>query len=451
MMDKATYESLLSDILKKAEKLGFDESQASYFSGISMEVSVLNGEVNSFERSSEQGIRFKGKKNGQMASSVTNVYTDEAIDYMLSNVSESCEILDDEDEDFIYCDPDNKELYCSQITDAFDKNTYTRFESIALKLEKDILASDPAIKAVDYLSISCDRAMNRKINSKGLQAYTDSDFVSIYAGARAEKDGQVKTSGYYWYGNDIDKFDNDEFVKVFKKRIMDKFGGTSVASGKYDIILGNEAVVAFFSTFMSNFSSYSMQKGLSLLAGKEGEVIASDNLNIKEIPLYEKALKKVPFDSEGVATTEKYIIEKGKFNTAFYNLKTANKAGIKSTGNGFGGMSFSNLIIEPGDKSFDELCNTLGNGLYITDLAGLHAGVNTISGDYSIFCEGFRITDGKVSGAVEQITISDNFYDSIRKITDVGNDIYSEPGGAGEFFAPSMIIKDIKVAGEAVE
>ena len=83
MMDKATYESLLSGILVKAEKLGFDESQASYFSGISMEVSVLNGEVNSFERSSEQGIRFKGKKNGFFIGMVVAAFARFLIHYVV--------------------------------------------------------------------------------------------------------------------------------------------------------------------------------------------------------------------------------------------------------------------------------------------------------------------------------------------------------------------------------
>ena len=198
-----------------------------------------------------------------------------------------------------------------------------------------------------------------------------------------------------------------------------------------------------------------MQKGLSLLAGKEGQIIASDKLTIKEIPMYDKALIKIPFDSEGVITKEKAIIDSGLFNTALYNLKTAHKVGRESTGNGFRSsyassvsISFTNLVVESGSKTFDELCETVGNGLYITDLNGLHAGVNTISGDFSLFCEGFLIENGKIVRPVEQITIADNFFDVIKKISEVGNDVISYPDGAGEMFSPSIIVKDISVSGE---
>ena len=447
-MDIKLAEEFMKRLIDKSPEYGFEEAEASFSSGISMSINVLNKEIQSYERSTEQGVSFKGKKNGQMAAASTTEFTDEALEFLLSNASDDCDVKDDEDEDFIYCDPDHKELKLSQITDAFDKNTYARFSEIGLKLEKDIFALSDTVKGVDYLSISCDRSYNLKINSKGLYAYKDSDFVSLFAEGRAEKDGVVKTGGHFWYGNDIDKFDEEKFLEVFSKKLLSKFGASSVPSGKYDIVLGNEAVISFISTFMSNFSSYAMQKGISLLAGKEGEKIASDIFTLREEPMYEKALIKVPFDSEGVLTYPKSLIENGIFKTALYNLKTANKAGIKSTGNGFKGIGYANLIVEPGDTSFEGLCEKVGNGLYITDLSGLHAGVNAISGDFSLLCEGYLIKDGKVDRPVEQITVSDNFYEVLKKIDCIGNDVIAEPDGAGELFAPSLMIKNISIAGE---
>ena len=447
-MDIKLAESFMKKLIDNSKDYGFEEAEAAFSSGITMSVMILNGEVQSYERSTEQGVSFKGKKNGQMAAASTTEFTDEALEFLLSNASDCCDVKDDEDEDFIYCDPDHKELKLSQITDAFEKNTYTKFSELGLKLEKDIFALSEYVKGVDHLSISCDRSLDFKINSKGLYAYKDSDYVGLYVAGRAEKDGVVKTAGHYWYGNDIDKFDEDKFLKVFSDKLLTKFGGSSVPSGKYDIVLGNEAVISFISTFMPNFSSYAMQQGMSLLAGREGEKIASDIFTLREEPMYEKALIKVPFDSEGVITYPKSLIENGVFMTALYNLKTANKAGIKSTGNGFKGIGYANLIVEPGEASFEQLLEAAGKGLYITDLSGLHAGVNAISGDFSLLCEGYLIEDGKIVRAVEQITVSDNFYEVLKKIALIGNDVIAEPDGAGELFAPSMLIKNISVAGE---
>lgn len=457
-MDIKIAEEFMLKLIEKSKEYGFEESEASFMNSSTMSVDILNGEVSSYERSSDQGVSFRGKIDGQMGTASTTEFDDAAIDFLLGSARENIDVLNDEDEHFIHCDPDHANLSYEALSPNYYKNTYNKFAEIGLDLEKRILAIDPAVKGVDYLSISCGTGPQLIINSKGLHAYRDDNSVSLYAGARAEKDGVVKSGGYYWYGTDIDAFNPNEFVKELEKRLMGKFGATSMPSGNYDIVLGNEALISFIMTFFGNFSGYSMMKGISLLAGKEGEKIASECFTLREDPNYVDAIYKVPFDSEGVVTKAKAFINNGIFDTAIYNLRSAHMAGRESTGNGFKhgykanvGTSFTNLIVDPGTKNFDQLCETVGNGVYITELNGLHAGVNTISGDFSLFCEGYRINDGKLGKAVEQITISDNFYNVLKKISEVGSDIISEPHGEGEFFCPSVIIKDISVAGDAQE
>ncbi|MCQ2532803.1 MAG: TldD/PmbA family protein [Saccharofermentans sp.] len=454
-MDIKIAEQFMKKLIEKSSSYGFEEAEATFMNSSSMSVDILNGEVSSYERSSDQGVSFRGKINGQMGTASTTEFDDDAVDFLLKSALENIEVLNDEDEHFIYCDPEHAILKYEALSDSYAKNTYNKFAEIGLDLEKRILAIDPAVKGVDYLSIGCSTGPQLIINSKGLYAYKDDDCVTLYAGARAERDGVVKSGGYYWYGKDIDSFEPDIFVKELEKRLMGKLGATSYNSGTYDIVLGNEALISFIITFFGNFSGYSMMKGISLLAGKEGETIASPCFTLREDPNYDKALFKLPFDSEGVPTKAKAFIDHGVFNTALYNLRSAHMAGKESTGNGFKNgykanvaTSFTNLIVDPGTKSFDELCEIVGNGVYITELNGLHAGVNTISGDFSLFCEGFKIKNGKIDGAVEQITISDNFYSVLKKISEVGNDVIAEPHGEGEFFCPSVIIKDISVAGD---
>lgn len=448
----------INKLINEAIKYGFEEAEACFMTEASMEINILNSEVSSYENSTIKGVGFRGKKNGQMGGSFTTEFTDEAIDFMLQNAMENCEVLDDEDEEFIYCDPEHSKLESIQLSGTYDKNTYERFSEAGLRLEKEILALSPLIKAVDYLSISCGTGPSISVNSKGLHTYKDSDYISIFAEARAEKDGVVKTGSHYWFGKDIDEFDSKPFLETLKKKVISKFGASSVDSGEYKVIFDSEAFVSLLSTFMGSFSSYNMQKGLSLLAGKEGEVIASDLFTLREEPMYGKALIKFPFDSEGVLTTSKALIDKGVFTKALYNLKTANKAGTKSTGNGFKGaysspvgISATNIIIEPGNMDFDSLCSWIGDGLYITDLSGLHAGVNSISGDFSLLSEGFLIKDGKIDHPVEQITVSGNFFEVLKRIIATGSDTISVPEGKGEYFCPSVAVSSLNISGEAKE
>ena len=457
-MDIKYAEDFIKKLVKRATEYGFEEAEAAFMTNASMEINILNGEVSSYENSTIQGVGFRGKKNGQMGGASSSDIEDEAIDYMLKSAMENCEVLDDEDEEFIYCDPEHSHLVNDLLSGTYDKNTYDKFTSIGLKLEKDILALSPDIKAVDYLSVSCGTGPSVAVNSKGLYMYRDSDTVSIFAEARAEKDGVVKTGGHYWFGNDIDKFDEKEFLKTLKKKLLGKLGASSVNSGEYKVIFDSEAFVSLLNTFLGSFSSYSMQKGMSLLEGKEGEKIASDIFTLREEPMYEKALLKFPFDSEGVLTKSKALIDNGVFVKALYNLKTANKAGTESTGNGFKGVfsgpigiSATNLVVTPGEKDFDSLCEEVGDGIYLTELNGLHAGVNKISGDFSLFCEGYLIEGGKIVRPVEQITVADNFFDVIKKIIAVGSDTISVPEGKGEYFCPSVVVSKMNISGDLEE
>lgn len=447
-MDLEYVESFLKKIVDKAVDYGFEEAQAAYSADSSMAIEILFGEVSSFENSSGRGISFKAKMNGQMGRAHTTEFTDEAIEFLLKSASDNCKVLDDEDPDFIYCDPEHSELIYKPVNEAYDKNTYNRFVDLGLSLEKNLLASSDKIEAVDYLRVSCSKGPDIMVNSKGLRVLKDSDILSIVAGCRAVSGEVVKSGGDFWYGKDIDLFDEKDFIDRLTSKLLPKLEAKSIKSGAYETIIENEAFISLFGSFVSNFSAYSMQKGLSLLNGRVGEKIASDCFTFSEYPMYEKAYNKVPFDGEGVLTMDKDIIKDGVFTTALYNLKSAFKDGCKSTGNGFGGTSITNVVVKEGKRSVDEIAKDIGEGLLITDVSGLHAGLNPISGDFSLLSEGYLIKDGKVADSVEQITIAGNFYDIMLNVKELANDTRSLPGANGEFFSPSVYVGKIDVSGE---
>ena len=108
----------------------------------------------------------------------------------------------------------------------------------------------------------------------------------------------------------------------------------------------------------------------------------------------------------------------------------------------------TNLIVEPGEKDFEQLVEEVGEGIILTDLSGLHAGVNAISGDFSLLCEGYLIENGKKGRPVEQITVAGNFYDVLKSIKSIGKDVINLPSGEGEFFTPSVYIESLAISGD---
>jgi PmbA protein len=205
--------------------------------------------------------------------------------------------------------------------------------------------------------------------------------------------------------------------------------------------------------YSSIFSSEAAQKGLSKLAGKEGEVIASELVTLIDDPFFKGSLVSRNFDAEGSPTHTKKIIENGVFSTLLYNLKTAAVAGKKTTGNaskaGYDaavGISPFTMYIAPGEITEEELLTKAGNGVYITSLGGLHAGANAISGDFSLQSSGFMIEDGEKTGYVKSFTVAGNFYDLLKNITALASNL--KMPGMGRLGSPSVLVEGLSIAGK---
>jgi len=184
--------------------------------------------------------------------------------------------------------------------------------------------------------------------------------------------------------------DVKELAKTAVEKALAKRGGKPCKTGVYDVIIENEASADLLSSYAGIFNAEAAQKGLSLLKGKNGTQIAADIVTIVDDPHSKVGYASQPFDSEGVATIKKEVISKGVLTTLLHNLKTAAVDGVKSTGNASKGsfkspvgVAPSNFYIVPTTTTKAELVSSVGDGILITELAGLHAGVNTVSGDFA--------------------------------------------------------------------
>ena len=178
--------------------------------------------------------------------------------------------------------------------------------------------------------------------------------------------------------------------------------------------------------------------GLSLLSGKLGETIAAPCVTLVDDPLRADCVGSRPFDDEGVPSHQHMLVENGVFRTFLHNLKTAKKAGVESTSNGSKAdysspvrVAPSNLYFEPGVLSFDELLRQVGDGIVITEVSGLHAGANPVSGDFSLLSKGYTIKDGKRDQPLERITVAGNFYELLKNIRAFASDLRFPYGPMG--------------------
>ena len=100
--------------------------------------------------------------------------------------------------------------------------------------------------------------------------------------------------------------------------------------------------------------------------------------------------------------------------------------------------------MSPGTRSFDELVSSIDHGLYVNSFAGMHSGVNPVSGDFSVGADGIEIRDGALAGPVRELTLASTLQRLLLDVREVGGDFEWLTSGHG---AASLVIDDVSISG----
>lgn len=445
------FELFKDKLFKEAENAGFEEYEIYYSDSESLSINVYEGEVEKYKLNGSFGLSFRGKLNGKMGYSYTEILDDNSVKSLINTAKESALLIENDDKQFIYKGDTNYakvDCYYKELENLNPQDLI----NIAINMEKECTKQCSKVDGFSSCGIGYGKSTYGILNSKGLNLKNSRNHLTAYV-MPIIKDDEKKFNGLgYCIAERLSDIKPEKVAKEAIEDAISKIGSKTIESKKYKIIINNDAMVSLIGTFDSIFDSEQVQRGLSLLKGKEGKKIASDVVTLIDDPHLKNGLGSAPFDDEGVATYKKEIISEGQLNTFLYNLKTANKFGKKSTGNGFKssyastiGISATNFFIKPGEKSFEELCKLVGNGVIITDFAGLHSGANSVTGDFSLAAKGFMIENGIKTFPIEQITVAGNFFDLLKDIEEVGSDLKFPMSSIG---SPSIIVRELSIAGK---
>lgn len=447
-MDLNKFKELL---FEKANEAGFESSEIYVTNSESLNISIYEGEVESYNLNKSFGLSFRGIINGKIGYSHTRILDETSIDMLVSTAKNAALLIENEDAQFIYEGDDKYEdVICyNEAIENLDPNDLI---NIGLDMERECKNYNENVVNTDGCKVVYSKGDVQIINTKGLNLKNKQNILYAYVSPILEIKGEKQDGLGYKIANSIEALNAKEIAKMGVDEAISKIGSKSVKTDNYKIAIYSDAMVSLLGAFCGVFSADATQKGLSLLKDKENTMIASEKVTIIDNPLLDNGLASLPFDDEGVATFKKEVVSKGKLTTLLHNLKTSKKANTKSTGNGFKSsyastvsVSPSNFYIEKGDKSFDEILKTLDSGLLITDFAGLHSGANAITGDFSLAAKGFYIKNGKKDYPVDQITVAGNFFDLLKQITEVGDDLKFPLSSIG---SPTVIAEGLSVAGK---
>lgn len=450
-MDKR---AVIESLFNAGKAAGIEEMEVFIGGSKNLDIKVFKGDIDKYSIADDQGLSFRGIYNGKMGYSYTEKIDESSVDLLIKEVIENARVIDSEDEEIIFeGSKEYKEI--NSYSEELAQVTPDREIEFIKELEKEAFAIDERVVAVNYCMYGKNSSENILVNSKGLDLIDKSNIAYTYISVMVKDGEDVKTAGKFVVNNDFSKFEPKALAKKAVEEAISMLGAESIDSGDYPVVLRNNVSASILSAFGSIFSAESVQKKMSLLAGKLETEIANPILTVVDDPFLEGGAYTRAFDGEGVATKYKRLIDKGVLKTYLHSLKTAKKDNVEPTGNANKpsykssiGISPTNMFIEKGDKSFDEIIKTIDKGILIIDVQGLHSGLNAVSGDFSLSAYGFEIENGAIKRPVNQITIAGNFYEVLKNIEDIGDDLEFGMPGNGYVGSPSIKIKKLSVAGK---
>lgn len=435
-------------LIEKALKLGFSDVEIVEKSSKALEVSLFRSVVDQNVLSEDNSISIRAMYNDKMANmSIENFDCD--LDEVLNRLKANVLTIEAEEKNEIYAGSESYPTVEKNEYD-FDAIPTSKKIELLLQLEEKCKQKDSRIIAVSNCFYEESDSKYHIINSKGLDIVKYNRYCVAGVGVVARDNGDTQNAYQFSAKKSFEEIDIDEISNKAVEKAIAKFNAKPVKTDKYKVIFDKDAMSSLLGAYLSMFTGIAGMKKITPLLGKENEKIMSEKISIIDNPLYKGAIINQPFDDEGVACFTKEVVKDGVLKTLLHNLKTAKFFNTKSTGNGFAsqrGISISgcNFYIEKGTKSKEELISSLDKGLLITGLDGLHAGVDAISGDFSVKANGFYIENGKINRAVTLIVISGNFLQMMNDVIEVANDLEIT---YKTVVSPSILFNDLSISGE---
>lgn len=224
----------------------------------------------------------------------------------------------------------------------------------------------------------------------------------------------------YWYDTSCDATELDSMKIIGEtaaQRAVSRLGARTVATGNYPVVFDRMVSGSLIGHIVGGLSGGALYRENSFLLNSLGKQILPEFVNLREEPHIPRALGSTYFDSEGVATKPRFVIENGVVKGYFLGSYSARKLGMVSTGNAGGAH---NLYLNSTCSSQADLLQQMGTGLLITELMG--QGVNILTGDYSRGAAGFWVENGVIAYPVNEITVAGRLQDMLLNIQGMAND-----------------------------
>ncbi len=324
---------------------------------------------------------------------------------------------------------------------------------LALTVERAARERDALVSNVEDTIYSDGRSRVALANSLGFAASFEQTQAYAYAYAFAGEGSDLMTGLGVGTARGPEGLDPEAIGREAAERAISLHGARQPATRRCPVVLDPFVAASFMGIIGGTLSARAVQRGRSLFAGKEQQQVADPLLRLTDDGLQPDGLATAPFDGEGVPQQQTVLIDDGKLRTFLYDRYSAQVAGRESTGNGTRGsyrtppsVGTTNLVVDPGGASTEELIAQAGDGFYVADVSGLHSGVNAVSGTFSVGASGRLIEGGELGSAAREVTIASDIVSMLMAVRAVGSEARWLPFG-GSVKAPPLLVGEMTVGG----
>jgi PmbA protein len=449
---EADLRELAQDIVRRAMAGGATAAECVVREGDEFSTLVRLGQVETLKESGSKAIGVRVFNGKRAASTYSSDFSRKGLDRMVKSALELSRITSE--------DPFGGIPEASQLgsiagdLDLYSADVYSlpgeERISYARRAEKAALDYDPRIKNSEGGSF--DAATGHKVlaNSHGFVGEYRRSYCSVAAVPIAQNEnGTMQRDYWFSVARNLGRLESPEHVgTVAAQRTLRRLGARKGKTAHVPVVLDPLVAASMLDHIFEGVNGDSVYRGASFLAGKLGEKIAGDLVNVIDDGTIVGGFGTSPFDGEGIPTRRTVVIENGVLKSYLLNTYTAKKLGLQTTANasrglaGTPGIGPGNYFLQPGTKTPQQIIGEIKDGLYVTEFLG--HGANLVTGDYSRGASGMWISGGELAYPVEEITVAGNLKEMFFNISEIGNDLEFR----GAMACPTIRIEGLTVGGE---
>ncbi len=419
--------------------------------GRDTEIQIFGGEIESLSSAESAGIGIRVVAGARQGFAYSGSLDEDAVAETLAEARDNAGFASP-DEHVGLADPDGVEaadidLWRDDLAGFPTADKVAR----ALELERAVRSGDPRIRLVESAEWGDAAFESAVATSTGIRAQSRRTACYLSAYAVAGEGTETQTGGGYSVGRSPADLDVEKAATDAVERATRLLGATKPPSAHLTVVFEPRITATLLAILAGTLDGESVTKGRSLFAERLGEAVSVGDVTLVDDPTDADAYGATRYDAEGLATRRNVLIENGLLGKFLYNTYSARRAGQVSTASavraGFKsapGIGARALSLVPGTASPEEILATVGDGLLVQSVSGIHSGVNPVSGDFSVGAEGVLIKGGALAQPVREITIASTLQRMLLQIVAIGADLERLPSSASGL---TLAIADLAMSG----